>query len=417
MSESTCPGPGCIDGPTIDGLCLEHYIEPLLPLAAAFKPRTKAPAIVRFLHYTDLSGGPHACWPYTNSVHPAGYATFFDRDREPRLVNAHRWAYEHFIGPVHGGPGVSHACCTDDCTAPGPGDPHNRCVNPRHLVIPGPVPPRYTYDCARCGEPFGASYLVKGDMAFCSMECRSGGRMVTKTCPVCGRDFQVAKSNDDRYQTCSMACKNKDTEYVNCERCGKRFAWRHRTTKRHCSEACRRPPRPPLVVSCENCGREFQTNPSDVNRRFCSIPCVRQFMGETRLEARIRVALELLGVGFTQEYPFGRWSIDFAIPSRKVAIEADGDYWHTILAARDARRDATMNDAGWTVVRLAESDVNAARNLGQFILGRVHEATGLELADITGPAVAGSRQSRPAFRLKTRRDRARPAKGQMPLWG
>lgn len=415
MSESTCPGPGCIDGPTVDGLCLEHYIEPFLLRAAAFRPRTKAPAIVRFLHYADLSGGPRACWPYTNSVHPAGYATFFDKDREPRLVNAHRWAYEHFVGPVHGGPGVSHACCTDNCTVRGPGDPHNRCVNPRHLVIPEPVPPRYAYDCARCGEPFGASYLVKGDMAFCSMECRSGARMITRTCPVCGRDFTIPLSNEDRYQTCSAACKNADTEYANCERCGKPIPPRgRRFRRRHCSDACRRPP---IMMACHNCGREFRTHESDVNRRFCSIPCVRQFMGETRLEARIRVALELLGVGFTQEYPFGRWSIDFAISKHKVAIEADGDYWHTILAARDAQRDARMNAAGWTVVRFAETDVNSARDLGQFILARLCEATGLELADITGPAVTGSRQARPVFRLRGRKDRQRPAKGQMPLWG
>lgn len=412
MSESTCPGAGCIDGPVIDGLCLEHYIEPFLPLAAAFKPRTKAPAIVRFLHYVDMSGGPDACWPYTNSIHPAGYATFFDKGRKPPLVNAHRWAYEHFIGQVHRGTGVSHACCTEDCAARGPGDPHNRCVNPRHLMVPEPVPPRYTYDCARCGETFGAKYLTTGDRAFCSMECRSGARMVTKTCPVCGEDFTIALSNEDRYQTCSMACKNKDTEYLNCKRCGKRFAPRHNNSKHYCSDACRRPV---LMMACHNCGREFRTHPSDVNRRFCSIPCVRQFMGETRLEARVRVALEMLGVGFVQEYPFGRWSIDFAIPERKVAVEADGDYWHKILARRDAKRDAHMKASGWKVVRLAERDVNSVPNLGQFILARVREITGLELADIAGPSRAGSRQSRPKFQLGHRS--SRPAEGQMPLWG
>lgn len=414
MPESTCPGPGCIDGPIIDGLCLEHYIEPLLPLAAAFKPRTKAPAIVRFLHYTDLSGGPHACWPYTNSVLQAGYATFFDKDREPRLVNAHRWAYEHFIGPVHGGGGIGHACCTEDCAARGWGDPHNRCVNPRHLVDPEPVPPRYAYDCARCGKPFRADYPVKGDLAFCSMECRSGGRMITKTCPVCGRDFTVPLSNDERYQTCSWACKNVDTVYLNCKRCGKPFSPRHNNSKHYCSDACRRPP---MMITCQNCGKDFRNRGLRTDRRFCSLPCVRQFMGETQLEARIRVALELLGVGFTQEYPFGRWSIDFAIPKHKVAIEADGDYWHEVRSARDAKRDARMKAAGWTVVRFAESDVKAARDLGQFILARLHEAAQLELADLAGPAVTGSRQARPAFRLRGHKDRTRPARGQMPLWG
>jgi very-short-patch-repair endonuclease len=415
VPESTCAGPGCIDGPMIDGLCLEHYFEPLLPRVAAFRPGAgqRVDPIIRFLGYSDRSGGPDACWLWTSSIHPQqGFGTIFDGDAKPRVQKAHRWAYAHFIGPIPEGREVGHACCTEDCPTPGDGDPHRRCVNPRHLRLKD-EPGRYAHDCARCGKSFTRHYAVKGDRIFCSMKCRSGGRMVTKTCHVCGKDFTIPLSNDDRYQTCSAACKNADTEYVNCERCGKRFAWRHRNSKRHCSEACRRPP---LMIPCQTCGKEFRISACErESKRFCSIACVRQFMGETRLEARVRVALEILGVGFTQEYPFRRWSIDFAIPEHKIAIEADGNYWHTILAARDARRDASMHVAGWTVVRLAETEVKAARDLGQFILTRVHEATGLDLADIIGPAVRGSRQLRPAFQQRGRRA-GRPAKGQMSLW-
>jgi very-short-patch-repair endonuclease/endogenous inhibitor of DNA gyrase (YacG/DUF329 family) len=274
-------------------------------------------------------------------------------------------------------------------------------------------PGRFIYRCATCGKPTTRRRPLSSERAFCSAECRRQARTVTKKCPVCGKDFTVARSNGERYQTCSWACKNVGTEYINCERCGKRIPdnTREGWTRRYCSEACRRPP---MMVACQNCGKEFRNRGYRTDRRFCSIPCVRQFMGETQLEARIRVALELLGVGFAQEYPFGRWSIDFAIPKHKVAIEADGDYWHTILATRDARRDASMSAAGWTTVRFGESDVKRSRNLGRLILARLHEATGLELADITGPALTGSRQSRPAFRLGRRN--TRPTKDQMPLW-
>lgn len=378
-----------------------------MPLAAAFKPRTKAPAIVRFLHHADLSGAPDACWPYENSVHPAGYATVFDG----RNQKAHRWAYEHFIGQIPAGVDVDHACCTEDCPAPGWGDPHRGCVNPRHLVFRD-TPRRYVYDCTRCGRPIARSRPVMSDWIFCSMECRSGGRMVTKTCPVCGRDFTIPLSNEDRYQTCSMACKNIDAVYIDCARCGKRFAPRKNNAVRYCSEGCRRPP---LMIACRTCGKEFRKSACEENKRFCSISCVRHFMGETQLEARVRVALEALGIGFTQEYPLRRWSIDFAIPKHRVAIEADGDYWHTILADRDAKRDAAMNAAGWTVVRLSETDVNNARDLGQLILTRVHAATGLEQADLVGPAQAGSRGSRSAPR-QLRRSVSRPAMGQPTLW-
>jgi len=412
--ESTCPGAGCIDGPIIDGLCLEHYIEPLLPQVAAFRPHTYVPVIVRFLGYSDRSGGPNACWLYTNSIHPkSGHANIYVKDGKPPQRKAHRWAYEFFIGPIPEGREVGHTCCPKDCPTSGGSDPHNRCVNPRHLRL-NPEPVVYAYDCARCGKSFTRDYVITSGWPFCSMRCRSGGRTITKTCPVCGRDFTIARSNEDRYQTCGWACQNVNTVYVDCERCGKRLPdyTREGWHRRFCSEECRRPP---LMMACHNCGKEFRTHASDVKRRFCSVSCVRQFMGETQLEASVRVALELLGVGFAQEYPFLRWSIDFAVPKHKLAIEADGDFWHKVRAVKDAKRDARMRAEGWTIVRLAECDVKAARNVGQLILARVREASGLELADLLGPAQRGTREGRPKFKQFGRAAR-RPTRGQMPLW-
>lgn len=411
MFESICPGAAWIAAPVIDGRCVEHYIESLLPQVAAFRPHAYVPPVIRFLGYADRSAGPNGCWPWTGVVHPQhGEGTIYADGRQQK---AHRWAYEHFIGPLPSKAVVEHTCHTGSCTKRGADDPHSRCVNPRHLAIRG-APQRYAYTCARCGEETIKTRPVKSSMVFCSMACRSGGRTVTKTCPVCGKEFTVARSNGERYQTCSWACKNVDAVYVNCERCGKPFPddTRQGWNRRYCSEACRRPP---LMVPCANCGKEFRKAESQTKKRFCSIACVRQFMGETQLEARMRIALERLGVGFVQEFPFRRWSIDFAIPEYKIAIEADGDYWHTILAERDAKRDARMGAAGWTVVRFGETEVYGTQDLGRLILDRVHAITGLELADLTGPAVTGSRQQRPGFGLSKRS--SRPMKEQGALWG
>lgn len=393
--ESTCCGPTCVEGPTVNGQCLEHYFKPFLSRAAIFKPRRREDVMVRFLAYCDMSGGPNACWHWTTDIHPRmGTGSFF---ADSKLQKAHRFAYEYFIEPLAPRQQIIHTCCGDDCPTRGDGDIHNRCVNPRHLTLRGPAGVPST--CARCGEEFAATHR---GAVFCSVKCRSGFRLITKTCPVCGKDFTIPRSNENRYQTCSMACKNKDTVYIDCERCGKRFPddTRQRWNRHYCSEACRRPP---IMISCRTCGKEFRKSASDTKRQFCSISCVRRYMGETQLEARVRIALEAQGVGFHQEYPFGRWSIDFAIPKHKVAIEADGAFWHTILSARDARRDAAMAAGGWKVVRLAETDVYNAHDLQQFILDRIRTATGLELADIAGPFHAGSRQVRRAFRPGRRR--------------
>ncbi len=131
MPESTCPRSGCTRKPTVWGVCLEHYIEPLMPRVAAFKPGARVDPIIRLLGYSDRSGGPDACWRWTSTIHPrTGYGDIF---AEGKLQKAHRWAYEYFVGPIPDGLEVDHTCHTKDCPTPGNGDPHRRCVNPRHL--------------------------------------------------------------------------------------------------------------------------------------------------------------------------------------------------------------------------------------------------------------------------------------------
>lgn len=53
------------------------------------------------------------------------------------------------------------------------------------------------------------------------------------------------------------------------------------------------------------------------------------------------------------------WIIDVAIPSHRLAIEADGTYWHSLKTAqrRDARKDADLAARGWTVIRFAEAEI------------------------------------------------------------
>ena len=93
-----------------------------------------------------------------------------------------------------------------------------------------------------------------------------------------------------------------------------------------------------------------------IGRRFCSFRCYRAFDGETSLERDVRVILDKLGVSYDQEFQVGRWSVDFFLPSQRLAIEADSAYWHPD-AAKDRRRDAKLQALGVTVVRIKESEV------------------------------------------------------------
>jgi hypothetical protein len=58
------------------------------------------------------------CWQWTDSLAIEGYGSFRVGDRS---IRAHRWTYEHLVGPIPAGLQLDHLC-------------KNRgCVNPDHL--------------------------------------------------------------------------------------------------------------------------------------------------------------------------------------------------------------------------------------------------------------------------------------------
>lgn len=58
------------------------------------------------------------CWLWTASLDSSGYGIFHV---DGRMLKAHRWAYEHFRGPIPKGLHIDHLCR------------RRACVNPAHL--------------------------------------------------------------------------------------------------------------------------------------------------------------------------------------------------------------------------------------------------------------------------------------------
>lgn len=65
--------------------------------------------------YTVL---PSGCWEWQRGKSPKGYGQFHEGHH---TVFAHRWAYQHFIGPIADGLVLDHLCR------------NHACVNPAHL--------------------------------------------------------------------------------------------------------------------------------------------------------------------------------------------------------------------------------------------------------------------------------------------
>lgn len=97
------------------------------------RPPAGVTAEDRFFSRIERDGD---CWLWTGALGGGGYALFGANGKRGM---AHRWSYEHHVGPIPDGMEIDHVCHTravragtceggDDCQ-------HRRCVNPAHLDV------------------------------------------------------------------------------------------------------------------------------------------------------------------------------------------------------------------------------------------------------------------------------------------
>ena len=112
-----CSVAGCNMRSERRGWCRKHYTRWQRhgdPVAATVRwPLTDAQRILR--RYITL---PNGCWLWCGTRTHDGYGM---TRASGRNVLAHRWFYEHFVGPIPEGLQLDHLCRVEPC------------VNPRHL--------------------------------------------------------------------------------------------------------------------------------------------------------------------------------------------------------------------------------------------------------------------------------------------
>lgn len=79
----------------------------------------------------------------------------------------------------------------------------------------------------------------------------------------------------------------------------------------------------------------------------------------------MREALGRLAIPFIPQHRIGRYVIDFFLPLMNVAVEVDGNYWHT--PEKDAKKDRALSQVNIQVIRLPFA------NSDKFVRSNVYE--------------------------------------------
>lgn len=215
--------------------------------------------------------------------------------------------------------------------------------------------PKFT--CAHCGQLFTRyPSAVKHDPPrFCCSACtyasfRANGfpsdkAKVEVVCGTCGKVSTVVESRAKTQRFCSQACM---------------LVWRAPVAREQ-----RYQPEAHSKISCKWCGKEFETHAcrvKDGRGQFCSRACggawtIRYKQNRvSKAETEFGDQLKALGFDFESQHQIGKWVVDFCFVNEKIAVEYDGEYWHSLpkSIARDARKDKSLVAAGFSVVRVPE---------------------------------------------------------------
>jgi hypothetical protein len=120
------------------------------------KPRD---AVERFMEKVRQTDG--GCWLWTGQVQPNGYGRFgigSRTDGTRKKVLAHRWSYEHFVGPIPAGMTIDHLCGVRNCVKPAHLEPVHHAVNLRRGDTEAARNAAKTH-CPQ-GHPYDAENLV-----------------------------------------------------------------------------------------------------------------------------------------------------------------------------------------------------------------------------------------------------------------
>ena len=265
--------------------------------------------------------------------------------------------------------------------------------------------------CLTCGNEFSVSPRREVSAKFCSTGCKYASGRANRECLFCGKHFVSVRSYHRKYcsRKCGSDAKKKRVIKI-CTVCSKEYeVQEHAKDSTCCSIECRSERlsrsykgrfigkenpnyKEKVVKVCKYCGKKFKVHPyRKKTANHCSIRCSKLDLSEesrrkiavsvrrlqeqnpkihpnyilaqkghvTQIEKLVRDALTKCNLSFKMQYNVLSYWIDFAFPSIKLAVECDGERWHSTeeQIAKDKKRDEKLEAEGWTVMRLKEKEV------------------------------------------------------------
>src|SRR5581483_10762687 len=183
-----------------------------------------------------------------------------------------------------------------------------------------------TITCTGCGKT--VTRRARPGQTYCSLTCyRTGARPRRKTgedrsCKQCGSAFYVPASRAAKGESsfCSLDCHNahqgrNKTEHE-CKICGNTFRWSPSRTARG-------------AYNVTYCSHECRFKDPDLRARLIAMQASWQRDRTTSAEVAGYALLDSLGVEYEPQIPFmGKFTPDATVPSVRLIVQFDGDYWH-----------------------------------------------------------------------------------------
>ena len=278
--------------------------------------------------------------------------------------------------------------------------------------------------CKNCGKEFDARYSTE-QQDFCCRDCyweyrrnhndseygdifenRKKASRETRKCEMCGKEFEVYKKTKKRF--CSDECRvlYQNTEEFKEKRFstmlkkyGKKSVGNGITPERleeyetnrklKYQELCDNSDleileyldRHILLVKCRKCGKEFVTNNLSYvhhDKIYCKY-CSNEYK-DYKPAIEIYSILDELGIDYVKNdrTVIKPYELDVYIPSKKLAIEIDGNFWHSELCGKDKEyhinKTKLCNDVNIKLIHVYEDEIV---NKFEIVKSRIMSMLGL----------------------------------------